>query len=122
MAMGGPIVVVRQCLQRFGVWIVIAASAWLTFHLFDAYDMGAIWSRDGAGGFPNFFQGIDLVIALPISWLPLVCDYSRFAATAGPAAIGTYIGYAIANIWFFTLGMLYVQALGTTPAGSSARS
>ena len=30
MAMGGPIVVVRQWLQKFGVWVVIAASAWLT--------------------------------------------------------------------------------------------
>ncbi len=106
MAMGGPIIVVRQWLQKFGVWVVIAASAWLTWHLFDAYDFGEIWRRDGAGGFPNFFQGIDLVIALPVSWLPLVCDYNRFGRRAGSAAVGTYIGYAIANAWFFTLGML----------------
>jgi nucleobase:cation symporter-1, NCS1 family len=117
MAMGGPILVVRQWLQKFGVWVVIAASAWLTWHLIDAYDIGAIWRRDGAGGFPNFFQGIDLVVALPISWLPLVCDYNRFGRRAGSAAIGTYIGYAIANAWFFTLGMLYVQALQTDPGG-----
>ena len=117
MAMGGPLMVVRQVLQRFGVWIVIAASAWLTFHLFDAYDMNAIWNAEGQGGFPNFWQGVDIVVALPVSWLPLVCDYSRFARRAVPAAAGTYIGYAIANIWFFTLGMLYVQALGTDPGG-----
>jgi putative hydroxymethylpyrimidine transporter CytX len=117
MAMGGPIVVVRQWLQKFGVWVVIAASAWLTWHLIDAYDFGEIWRRDGTGGFPNFFQGMDLVIALPVSWLPLVCDYSRFGRRAGSAAIGTYIGYAIANAWFFALGMLYVQALETDPAG-----
>jgi putative hydroxymethylpyrimidine transporter CytX len=114
MAVGGPILVVRQVLQKFGVWIVVLASAWLTFHLFDAYDMGAIWRARGQGGFPNFFQGIDLVIALPISWIPLVCDYSRFAKRAGPAAVGTYIGYAIANTWFFLLGVFYVQALQTT--------
>jgi NCS1 family nucleobase:cation symporter-1 len=117
MAMGGPIVVVRQWLQKFGVWVVIAASAWLTWHLIDAYDFGELWRRDGAGGFPNFFQGIDLVIALPISWLPLVCDYNRFGRRAGSTAAGTYIGYAIANAWFFTLGMLYVQALQTDPGG-----
>ena len=117
MAMGGPIVVVRQWLQKFGVWVVIAASAWLTWHLIDAYDFGEIWRRDGAGGFPNFFQGIDLVVALPVSWLPLVCDYNRFGRRAGSAAVGTYIGNAIANAWFFTLGMLYVQALETDPGG-----
>ena len=117
MAIGGPIVVVRQWLQKFGLWVVIAASTWLTWHLIDAYDFGEIWRRDGAGGFPNFFQGIDLVIALPVSWLPLVCDYNRFGRRAGSAAAGTYIGYAIANAWFFTLGMLYVQALQTDPGG-----
>jgi len=117
MAMGGPIVVVRQWLQKFGVWVVIAASAWLTFHLIDAYDFGEIWRRDGADGFPNFFQGIDLVIALPVSWLPLVCDYNRFGRRAGSSALGTYIGYAIANAWFFALGMLYVQALESDPGG-----
>jgi putative hydroxymethylpyrimidine transporter CytX len=115
MAVGGPIVVVREWLQKFGVWIVVAASAWLTFHLFDAYDMGEIWRRPGEGGFPNFWQGVDIVVALPVSWLPLVCDYSRFAKRAVPAATGTYIGYALANTWFFMLGVFYVQALQTGP-------
>ena len=117
MAMGGPIVVVRQWLQKFGVWVVIGASAWLTWHLIDRYDFGEIWRRDGEGGFPNFFQGIDLVIALPVSWLPLVCDYNRFGRSAGSSAVGTYIGYAVANAWFFALGMLYVQALQSDPGG-----
>jgi len=117
MAVGGPVVVVRQWMQKFGVWVVAGAAAWLTFYLFHAYDMTAIWNAEGAGGFPNFWQGVDLVIALPISWLPLVGDYSRFARRALPAAAGTYAGYAIANIWFFTLGMFYVQALQTDPGG-----
>jgi putative hydroxymethylpyrimidine transporter CytX len=117
MAMGGPIVVVREFLQKFGVWIVLLAGAWLTYHLFDAYDVGEIWQRDGVGPWPNFWQGVDVVVALPVSWLPLVCDYSRFAKRAGQAAIGTYIGYALANAWFFFLGMMYVQALQTDTPG-----
>jgi len=117
MAVGGPVVVVRQWMQKFGVWVIVAAAAWLTFYLFYEYDMGTIWDRKGAGGFPNFWQGVDLVVALPVSWLPLVGDYSRFARRAIPSALGTYAGYAIANVWFFTLGMLYVQALQTDPGG-----
>lgn len=115
MAIGGPVTVVRQWMAKFGVWIVAAASLWLTYHLFDAYDMNEIWNREGAGGFPNFWQGVDLVVALPASWLPLVGDYSRFARAAVPAALGTYGGYVIANGWFFMLGMLYVQALESNP-------
>src|SRR6266567_3639758 len=106
MAVGGPVVVVRQWMQKFGVWVVVGASLWLTYHLFDAYDVGAIWDRSGEGGFPNFFQGVDLVVALPISWLPLVCDYNRFARRGSAGAVATYIGYSVANAWFFALIVL----------------
>ena len=120
MAVGGPVTVVRQWMQKFGVWIVVAASLWLTYHLFHAYDIGNIWraKADPEAGFPNFWQGVDIVVALPVSWLPLVGDYSRFAHREAPAALGTYIGYSIANIWFFALGMLYVQALANASADS----
>ncbi len=122
MAVGGPVTVVRQYMQKFGIWIVVAASLWLTFRLFHTYDFGELWraKADPAVPFPNFWQGVDIVVALPVSWLPLVGDYSRFARREAPAAAGTYIGYAVANIWFFALGMLYVQALADPTAGPSA--
>jgi NCS1 family nucleobase:cation symporter-1 len=121
MAVGGPIAVVRQWLQKFGVWVVVAASLWLTVRLFDVYDFGAIWRAKGdpSLGWPNFWQAVDLVVALPVSWLPLVGDYSRFARRAAPAAVGTYIGYSVANIWFFALGLFYVQALADPAVGPS---
>jgi len=52
MAMGGPIVVVRQWLQKFGVWVVIAASAWLTWHLSTPMTS----ARSGAGTGPEASQ------------------------------------------------------------------
>lgn len=109
MAVGGPVAVVRQFMQKFGLWVVLAAAAWLTYRLFDVYDMGEIWRTKGAQG--SFWLGVDLVVSLPVSWLPLVGDYSRFARGPVAGAVGTYIGYAIANIWFFALGMFYVLAL-----------
>ena len=117
MAIGGPALVVRHYMQKFGVWVVLAASLWLTVRLFDAYDFESIWNRGGEGGVSNFFHGLDLVISLPVSWLPLVGDYSRFARKAGSAALGTYAGYGLANIWFFALGVLYVSALDTDYVG-----
>jgi len=106
-ALGGPVVVVRQFLERFGFWIVIAATAWLTWRLFDVYDIGGLWNDDGAGGFPSFWQGVDLAAALPVSWLPLVADYSRYARNTAGAARATFASYALANTWFFFLGAGY---------------
>ena len=57
---------------------------------------------------------MDIVIAMPISWLPLVCDYSRFARRGSDAAWGTALGYWVANVWFYALGALVLLAAQVT--------
>lgn len=114
-AVGGPIVVVRQFLQRFGFWIVLAATTWLTWRLFVTYDLADYFNDSNNGGFPNFWQGVDIAVSLPVSWLPLVADYSRFARRSGAAAWATFASYTIANIWFFVLGAGYVLVLQANP-------
>ncbi len=112
-AIGGPTVVVQQFLQRFGVWIVILASAWLTYRLFSTYSVQDLLDQKGAGGWPNFWQGVDIAVALPVSWLPLVADYSRYSRKATSAAWATFASYTVANVWFFALGAGYVLVLST---------
>lgn len=63
----------------------------------------------------SLVAGVDLVMAMPVSWLPLVADYARFGRRSGDALRGTWLGYALANIWCYTLGILVVS---TAPAGS----
>jgi nucleobase:cation symporter-1, NCS1 family len=115
-AVGGPVVVVRDFLQRFGVWIVVAATLWLSYRLFATYSIQGYWNDPGAGGFPNFWQGVDIAVSLPVSWLPLVADYSRFARRSGDAAWATFVSYTVANTWFFALGIGYVLVLNSTAA------
>jgi purine-cytosine permease-like protein len=43
---------------------------------------------------------------MPVSWLPLIADYSRFSRTAKAATQGTFFGYAAANLWCYALGAL----------------
>ncbi len=49
---------------------------------------------------------------MPVSWLPLVADYNRFARRGVSGAVGTFAGYAIGNAWFYSLGALLVLAAG----------
>jgi putative hydroxymethylpyrimidine transporter CytX len=111
LALAGPIFTVRRWLERFGVWIVVGVAVWITVKVLAGADMGAVWSRPGLGGLP-FWLGVDLVIAMPISWLPLVADYSRFAREPRAAFVGTAAGYALGNVWFYLLGALLVLAAG----------
>lgn len=110
LALGGPLVVIRQWLEKFGVWLVYGATIWMTIYLFTQYDIPALLSQAGTGDLP-FWLGVDLVVAMPISWMPLVADFSRFARDAKPAFWGTYLGYLLANVWFYGLGMLFILTL-----------
>ena len=119
LAVGGPILVVRRWLERFGAWVVGAVAAWITFRVLTVADLGAVWTSRGLGGF-GFMLAVDLVIALPVSWLPLVADYNRFGRSERSSAVGTFAGFAAGNIWFYSLGALLVLGAGLgdpSPAG-----
>jgi NCS1 family nucleobase:cation symporter-1 len=110
LALGGPLVVVRQWLEKFGVWLVYGATAWMTVYLFTHYDISALLAQAGTGEMP-FWLGVDLVVAMPISWMPLVADYNRFTQDSRGTFLGTYLGYFVANVWFYGLGALFILTL-----------
>jgi NCS1 family nucleobase:cation symporter-1 len=114
LALGGPILVVRRWLERFGVWVVAAVAIWITVRVLMVSELGTLWSRPGAGGLP-FWAAVDLVIAMPVSWLPLVADFNRFSRDERGAAAGTFWSYAVGNAWFYALGALLVLAAGAAP-------
>jgi putative hydroxymethylpyrimidine transporter CytX len=109
----GPLGVVRQWLGKFAVWVMLATTAWLTWLLLARYDVAALLARPGTGGL-SFWAAVDIVIAMPVSWLPLVCDYNRFARRRAEAFWGTAAGYLVANVWFYGLGALLLLAARVT--------
>lgn len=108
LALAGPIAFVRQWVRRFAFWIVLASLVYLTWWTLDRVDLGALWSQPGEG--ESLWFGIDLMIALPASWLPLVADYTRFSRGQRDAFAGSAIGYLIPNAWLYALGALLVLA------------
>jgi NCS1 family nucleobase:cation symporter-1 len=119
LALGGPIIVIRRWLERFGAWVVVADGLWITVRILANASLGELWRAAGTGGLP-FWLGVDLVIAQPVSWMPLVADYDRFGRAPRAAAVGTFVGYAVGNAWFYALGALLVLGAGlsdASPAG-----
>jgi nucleobase:cation symporter-1, NCS1 family len=111
MAVAGPLTVLRQWLQRFAVWAVLASTVYLTWYALARFDLGALAAQAGQGGL-SFWVGVDLAIALPISWVPLVADYARFGRSARATFWGTATGYFVAQVWFFVLGILFLLGIG----------
>ncbi|HEU4488313.1 MAG TPA: cytosine permease [Actinomycetota bacterium] len=120
MALSGPAAVVRQWLRRFAVWAVLASSLYITWYLFMDLELSGLWSRAGEGGWPSFWQAVDLSVALPISWIPLVADYTRFARGSRAAFWGAGTGYFVAHVWFYLIGVLLVLGRNADPLDPEA--
>jgi len=105
LAVMGPLSFVRQILRRFGFWLVLLGAAWLSFALLARHDLTGLFAAKGTGAI-SLGSGIDIVAAMPLSWLPLIADYSRFGKPRDMFR-GSAAGYLLANIWFYALGAAF---------------
>ena len=114
---GSMLTLVRRFVARVGLPLVIASLLWLSWHflgVLQAQGVDAFMGRQGDGSM-GLLSAVDLVIAMPVSWLPLVADYARHGRSGRSTLAGTWIGYALANSWCYALGVLVasVSAPGT---------
>jgi putative hydroxymethylpyrimidine transporter CytX len=120
-----PLGVVRGYLKRVAVWVVLASTAYLFVQV-----LRRPLPAMGEGSWTAFWKSVDLVIALPISWLPLAADYTRHSRSPRDAFVGAGVGYGAATIAFFALGVLatasgvagddVIASLLALPAGTIA--
>jgi putative hydroxymethylpyrimidine transporter CytX len=110
LALLGPIGFVRRYVRKFAIWAVLASLAYLTWWVLDKSSLDAFWHAEGKGGFPDFWQAVDLVLASIVSWTPLAADYTRFGRTRRGSFFGTGVGYFVPTLWMFGLGALLLLA------------
>ena len=99
-------------LQRIAVTSLLILCCLMTYIVFHEYGWGNLMAVPATGGLP-FMIGVDLVIAMPISWLPLVSDYSRFSKSTSSAFTWSWIGYFIVSCWMYTIGLGAALATGS---------
>src|SRR6201997_1992971 len=117
LALVGPIGFVREWVRRFALWVVLASLAYLTWWSLHDANLSALWSRPGKGGL-SFWQGVDLMVAMPVSWLPLAADYTRFSRSGRGAFWGAAVGYFLPNVWLYALGAILLLTRGLADAPS----
>ncbi len=96
-------------LQRIAVTALICLCLVMTWVVLREYGLERLLNAPVKDDLP-FMIGLDLVIAMPISWLPLVCDYSRYGKKDGPAFWGTWTGYFIFSSWMYAIGLAAAMA------------
>lgn len=102
-----------RLLQRFSVYLLLILCVFMTITLLRTHPWSSLASITPATPQP-FLQGMDLVLAMCISWLPLASDYTRYARKPASCAWGTYLGYFLGSCWMFALGLMAALATGTS--------
>jgi putative hydroxymethylpyrimidine transporter CytX len=118
LAFLGPVGFVRRYIRKFAGWIVLVSLIYLTWWALHAASLHTLWNEPGKGGFPSFWQGVDLVLASVVSWTPLVADYTRFSRTRSAAFWGAGGGYFFPTIWMFGLGAVLLLDRGISDAAA----
>ncbi len=111
LALLGPISVVRRFIRRYAVYAVLASLAYLTWWSVAQADLSGLWEAKPDGGM-TVWLGMDLVIAITVSWVPLIPDYTRFSRDRRGAFWGPGLGYFVAGSWMLVLGVFLVLTRG----------
>ncbi len=98
-----------RVLARYALWVALAGVVYLFVQV-----LSNPLPDFTSGSTTSFWTATDIVIALPISWFPLAADYTRHVRNGRTAFTGTSVGYGIATIAFFMLGVLALAAYGAS--------
>lgn len=118
LAIGGPLIFIRKWLEKIAIWLVYFSTIWITIQVFTSPNAWNALISPGDGSLPMLLA-LDLVIAMPISWWPLISDYNRFSSSVRSGFLGTFLGYTLSNAWFYFLGAALVVIMKITDVISS---
>ena len=76
-----------RSIRRVAVWVVPLAVAYLAWWALTGGGLEEAWNRPGEGGLSTW-QGIDIVVGVTVSWIPLAADYTRFARSSAGRVLG----------------------------------
>ena len=84
--------------------VAMAALFILTIILsFLIFGRGSVLNISGEG--MSFGAAVELSVAMPLSWLPLISDYTREAERPVKATAASAITYGLVSCWMYIIGM-----------------
>ncbi|QLI82431.1 putative hydroxymethylpyrimidine transporter CytX [Chitinibacter fontanus] len=89
-------------LQSVTAVLLFLLTIVLSFVVFNAQ---AVHLPPNAGQTLAFGAAVELAVAMPLSWLPLVSDYTRSAKRAGWGTTWATVAYFIGSCWMFIIGL-----------------
>jgi nucleobase:cation symporter-1, NCS1 family len=114
LALLGPIGFVRRFVRKFAIWAVVASVIYLAWWIVEKGHVVRLWSHAGTHH-GSFWLAVDTVVAVTVSWAPLVADYTRFSRDRRSAFWGAGMGYFLPTLYQFGFGSILVLSRGLDP-------
>ncbi len=113
------------------LWLYVGKGLWKIGNIIIGISMFAITmilisiglGTEGITTMPNLNTisiglAIELTIVMPISWVPLVADYTRDSKSKSGANFGTFIGYFVGSSLMYFVGLIAALGFQSTDIGS----
>lgn len=96
-------------------WALIAVlvSAGIGVSAYMEFEIPSYLTRPAVGGWPSFWQAVDVMVIFPLLWLPVAADYASSARSATSAGRGAFWGLLLTTALLGTLGIIYLPATGS---------
>lgn len=112
------------------IWIYFGKDGWKRFNMVAAallflltvllstivFSNSELFTRASTGGI-SFGSAIELNVIMPLSWLPLIADYTRYAKRKRDGVIGSFLGYFIGSSWMYAVGLGAAIVAGNSDPG-----
>lgn len=98
-------------LQRLSVPLLLILTVVTAVLVFKEYGFSSIAAYTPVAGI-GIMVGLDIVASNAFAWGPMVCDYTRYAKSAGSAGWGTLVGSLVGAASFMFVGAISFMTTG----------
>ena len=106
LVVGGLVVVwILVGVENLGRLNTVAMAALLVLTVVLSFRIFQSGGSAAAGEAMTFGAAVELSVAMPLSWLPLISDYTREAAQPVRATAVSVLVYGLVSCWMYGIGM-----------------
>ncbi len=101
-------------LNSVAVSLLLLLTVWLGYKIFSH---PAVFSSTAGSDPIGIGNALELNVVMPLSWLPLIADYTRFAKSGRAGALGSWLGYFTGSSWMYIIGLGGAIVAGSADPG-----
>lgn len=104
-------------LKKLNIIAVLLLFALTIVLSFVVFKNSSLFTKQAVGEI-TFGGAFELNIIMPLSWLPLIADYTRLAKSKKGATVGSFLGYFVGSSWMYIIGLAAAILFNSTDVGA----